>query len=288
MNKTLIGKDDYLFLNNDTSKELEVHCNNLNLVCDKTLSKYTFKNYLLIIYPDKSIYYKQYLPDNFIAKYRPATEIYLDKLQNKVLDTYDFLQHESDIFYKTDTHINLKGNYVVYLNFIEKINNLFNLNINPIKLDILSKNCVLNTLPTAIGDLTWVSNLGNQKLNNINDTYYYTNDIIDFYNVYNIKDNDIRFLDYNLIDKTLELDNKHEHVHWGIISNYIIYKKNNNENFPKIKVLIFYDSFLLNIIPLYFEMFYEIYLIKTPYNNDFINKINPDYVFEFRVERFLF
>ena len=32
MNKTLIGKNDYLFLINDSSKELEIHCNNLNVV----------------------------------------------------------------------------------------------------------------------------------------------------------------------------------------------------------------------------------------------------------------
>ena len=32
MEKTLIGKEDYLFLINDSCKELEIHCNNLNLV----------------------------------------------------------------------------------------------------------------------------------------------------------------------------------------------------------------------------------------------------------------
>jgi hypothetical protein len=205
---------------------------------------------------------------------------------SNTFDTYDFLQHEHDVFYKTDTHINLKGNYMVYLKFINKINNLFNLDIIPKQLNILSKTCALNTLTAAIGDLTWSHNLGDQLLNDINDTYYYTYDIIDFYNVYNIKDNDIRFLDYSLIDKTSELADKNEFAHWLIISNYIIYKKN-NDNFPKIKVLIFYDSFLLSILPLYLELFYEIYLIKTVYDNDVINKINPDYVFEFRVERFL-
>ena len=47
-NKTLIGKDNYLFLTNDSAKELEVHCNNLNLVQDKSLQRYKFDNFLLI------------------------------------------------------------------------------------------------------------------------------------------------------------------------------------------------------------------------------------------------
>ena len=55
----------------------------------------------------------------------------------------------------------------------------------------------------------------------------------------------------------------------------------------KIKVLIFYDSFLLNMIPIYIELFNEVYLIKKVYNNELIQLINPDYIFEFRVERFL-
>jgi len=34
-------------------------------------------------------------------------------------------------------------------------------------------------------------------------------------------------------------------------------------------------------------MFSEVYMIKSAFNNKIIEKINPDYIFEFRVERFL-
>ena len=34
MNKTLIGKNNYLFLINDSGQELKIHCDNLNLVND--------------------------------------------------------------------------------------------------------------------------------------------------------------------------------------------------------------------------------------------------------------
>ena len=53
------------------------------------------------------------------------------------------------------------------------------------------------------------------------------------------------------------------------------------------KVLIFYDSFLLPCIQLYKNLFSDIYFVKSLFNNNINNKINPDLIFEFRIERFL-
>jgi len=39
---------------------------------------------------------------------------------------------------------------------------------------------------------------------------------------------------------------------------------------------------------LYIKMFEEVYMIKDVYNRKIIEKINPDLIFEYRVERFLF
>ena len=130
----------------------------------------------------------------------------------------------------------------------------------------------------------WDPNLGDQILNNKLDNYYYSNDILNFSCKYIIKkDDNINFLNYNLNNETNNLINNI--VDWNIISNYIIYIKNKNKN--KNKIIIFYDSFLINILPLFFDLFEEIYLIKSTYNNVLINKINPNFIFEFRVERFL-
>jgi hypothetical protein len=287
MNKTLIGKKGYLFLINDSANELKVHCENLDLVQDKSLSRYNLNNFFLVVFPNKSLIYKKYLPDNYNIKYRPAFVIYKNKLQKNILDGYKILKDETDTYYKTDTHINLKGNYIIYNEFINRINILFNLNIKPIKIHISQTTCQLTSLNQGIGDLTWSQNLGDQHLDNTRDNYYFTNDFECFYNKYVIKnDNEIRFLNYELIDETMTLENRNEFAHWNIISKYIIYKKNNN-SLPKIKVIVFYDSFLLNILPLYLELFYEIYMIKEVYDSKFINLIKPDYVFEFRAERFL-
>jgi hypothetical protein len=127
-------------------------------------------------------------------------------------------------------------------------------------------------------------NLGNQLLNDKKDNYYYSDDIEQFYMKYIIKSNDnYLFYNYQIEDKTNELENKI--VDWNIISSYVIYKNNNLDT--KNKVIIFYDSFLLSILPLYMELFNEVYMIKNIYDNKLIKLINPDFVFEFRVERFL-
>jgi hypothetical protein len=285
MNKTLIGKENVLFLINDSSLELKVHCRNLNLVKDHKLSHYTFKNIFIFVYPDKSVIYKKFLPDNFDSKFRPALNIYKKKFQNDLFDLLDLLKNETDTYYKTDTHINLKGNYIVYKHFINVLNSRLKINIKCKNIFLKIKKCDLSTLPYKIGDLMLPSNLDNQVLQDKNDNFYYNDEITWFYCVYKIKsDSAIRFLDYELNDKTNELiDNI---ANWNIIGNYILYKK--NENKVPMKIAIIYDSFLLGALPLYFDLFEECFFIKSVYRNDLLDLIKPDFVFEFRVERFLF
>ena len=282
-NKTLIGKNNVLFLINDSCKEFEVHCNNLCLIKNTDLSHLNFENYMLIVFPNKSLYYKEYLPDQYKIKFRPAFEIYKNRLKEKLLDSYEYL-NEPDLYYKTDTHINLKGNYIVYLEFIKKCNSIYNTELTPKLINIsVLKNVELSPLNMGIGDLTWPNNLGNQILIDKTDNYYYSDNVEPFYTKYVIKhDSEYIFYDYNMIDKTIELNNRI--VFWDIISGFIIYKKN---TLKKHKIIIFYDSFILSILPLYMELFYEVYMIKNLYNTELIDLIKPDYVFEFRVERFL-
>jgi len=282
---TLIGKNNVLFLKDDSSKELEVHCNNLIMVSDIHLLRYTFKNFMMFTYPNKCLIYKDYLPDEYIFKYRPAIEIYQAKFKDDFHDLYKILKNETDIYYKTDTHINLKGNYIVYKYFIKTLNLKLGYNIEPRHIEFDAKPCELKTLKYGLGDLTWATNLKNQTLTNTQDIFFLNEFCASFYCNYIIKnENSIRFLDYDLVDKTLVFENTV--VGWDIISKHIIYMK--NEGKIPLRVLFFYDSFLLHTLPLYFDLFNEIYFIKDVYSNKLINAINPDYVFEFRVERFLF
>jgi hypothetical protein len=285
MNKTLIGKNDYLFLINDTNRELEVHCNNLQLVNEENLKRYlNIDNFLLIIFPNKSLVYKEYLPDNYDAKYRPAFDAYSKVLKDKIIDTYNVLKNEEDVYYKTDTHINMKGSYVVYRYFIQELNRIFNMNIQPKELTLSSNHTNLMELQIGIGDLLWAQNLGNQVVDNCIDTFYYSSDVEYIYCNHVIKINDtLRILSSNLIDQNHILNGSV--IDWNILSNYILYQKNNTTN--KIKVVIFYDSFLIALLRLYLDSFEEVYMIKDIYRKDIINYLKPDYVFEFRVERFL-
>jgi hypothetical protein len=287
MEKTLIGKNNYLFLKNDESRELDIHCSNLCLV---NTNLYRFQKYIhkyyITVFPDKSLIYKNYLPDLYDAKYRPGIAIYKSFFNEKLFDTYEILKDLDDSYYKTDTHINIKGAYLVYCNFVKNINNLYNLKIPINNLEIKCiQNINLNDLNLGIGDLTWDENKGSQIIESILDNYYYSKDIIE---IYCRKNNiGIQFFDYELNNKTSEFDDKI--IDWNIISKYILYKKNENitSNDSCKKVLIFYDSFLLSTLWLYLTMFSEVYMIKCAYNSLLIDKINPDFIFEFRVERFL-
>jgi len=284
MNKTLIGKNNYLFLKNDESRELDIHCSNLCLVNSNfsRFNKYINK-YYITIFPDKSLIYKQYLPDLYIAKFRPGLVVYKSFFNDRLFDTYEILKNIDEPYYKTDTHINIKGAYVVYCNFVKNINNLYNLQIPIKELEIKClKNIRLDDLNIGIGDLTWKENYGTEILESVQDNYYYSNDIIEIYCRKN--NNNIIFFDYELNNKTSDIGDKK--IEWDILSNHILYKQNEN-NVEKKKVLIIYDSFLLSTLWLYLTMFSEVYMIKSGYNNKIIEKINPDYIFEFRVERFL-
>jgi hypothetical protein len=276
--KTLVGKHGYLFLQNDESKELDIHCNNVSRVFDPSLSRYTFSNYHLFVYPDKSILYRHFLPDTYQAIYRPALDIYQRHFKDRCIDLYELLSHE-DTYYKTDTHINGKGSYLVYQCFIRYLRSL-HLEPPEKKLELEPCECILQTLPYGVGDLTWPSNLGNVTLDDPQDVFY-RNESMLFVHHYKICScASVRFLNNTLQDVTATLEG--QLVTWDIISNYIIHIQN-----PGPRILIFYDSFLLQSLALYFD-FFDIYFVKDVYSNDIIKTIQPEYVFEFRIERFLF
>jgi hypothetical protein len=291
MNKTLIGKNDYLFLINDSCKELEIHNNNTCLVDKNFYLRYENikEKMLFVVFPNKSFIYSQFLPDIYKLKYRSGFDMYKQYFGNHIMDGYDILKNIDDTYFKTDTHINNNGGLIIYNSFIDKANELFNFNI-PNKKYTLTKEIVgsLSELGLGIGDLTLANNLGSQQLNCKKDTYYTINESSQLYMKYVFYNNSqIRLLlkqGESLIDCTMNCLNTT--LDWDKLGTYILFKKNDTIN-SKHKIVIFYDSFLTSTLQLYMELFYEVYFIKSIYDNAIINLINPDYVFEFRVERFL-
>lgn len=289
INKTLIGKNGYLFLNNDANQEIKIHNENLCVVDERNLDKYTsvMNKFIMIVFPDKSFFCREHLPDGYNMIFRPGFEIYKRKFGENIIDGTALLRGVDQVFYKTDTHLNLKGAYIVYANFINKINKLFNMGAicrcANLYLKDVNSLCELNN---GLGDLTWHQNLGDQMLTNTNDTIVLSDDIKQIYTLYEFAINDplkLLLFQGSLIDDTN--NNTGNKLDWIVISKYILYKK--NDRLPKSKILIFYDSFLLSTLSLYLELTSEVYMSKSIFNKSLVDYINPDYVFEFRVERFL-
>lgn len=290
MDKTLIGKEGWLFLQNDSAKELEVHCNNLNLVSGSLDNRFKGikDKYFLTIFPNKSYIMKKFLPDGFVPIFRPAFDNYLEYFGNHLLDGLAILAPIADklTYYKTDTHINTFGAYLVYREFVEKINEIFSLGILPIDASFIESSVSsLSKLQNGIGDLTWSENLGSQELHSTDDFFYDSPDIEKIYMSHKISlSNQLHIFDYDLVNVTESLSD--QILVWEIISKNILFQR--NKGVSNKRVVIFYDSFLLSTLSLYLTMFTEVFMAKCCFNKDLINKLKPDLIFEFRVERFLF
>ena len=288
MEKTLVGKEGWLFLKNDACRELEVHCNNLCLVAETfQRDRYArhMKKFLMTIFPNKSYLYSDQLPAGYTAKYRPGFDIYKKIFGDRLLDGYKVLKGVAETYYKTDTHVNFLGACLIHNAWILNINQQFGLSI-PVPEHTIIRNEVasLSELTIGIGDLTWDSNRGSIALDSTADVYFKSDTVESLYMTYKIAvDGPIRLLGPTLEDIT------ETHVgatlDWSIVSPCILFKK--NPGGVSKKVLIFYDSFLCSTLSLYLNLFAATYMAKTIYDPVLVDKINPDLVFEFRVERFL-
>jgi hypothetical protein len=284
--KTLFGKEDYLFLINDTTKSLENHCKNITLFNINNIERYhkyiKSKNILFFMFPDKEILCKDYLPNQYKILNR-------DKMNYYKFNFFDLFYDSTELFDitdydKTDTHINLKGMLKFYNKACKLISNKLNINIKTRVFDIKIKEVIGN------GDLIQGVNIGTNIAKKTKEFFYYTDQEISIINsiygkkkIYD-KNNNIKLLDKNLKNISDNYDKKS--LYWNDIKELIIYSKNENI-YNNIKVVIFYDSFLASTINLYTELFNEVYMMKSIFNAKFIEYINPDFILEFRIERFL-
>lgn len=282
--KTLIGKDNYLFLINDSSKSIEKHTNlneNLNDSILKTTYDKFKNNMLFIVVPDKEITCKQYLPSDVKCEYRNELECYRKYFGENLIDADEVL--EPTDFYKTDTHTNQKGGIKLFILLISYLQDKFNVQLNIDTSYEVSTVTSLSSLNIGLGDMTWENNRGSLKLDNIEDTYYNINDFeLVIWAKYDTLSEPYSILTYDLMD----ISNSVEIVTWEVLSKNILFKKNKDYTIKK-KVVIFYDSYLTHTLNLYKNIFEEVYLIKSIFKKDLINKIKPDFIIEIRAERFM-
>ena len=135
------GKEDWLFLGNDcnqevaklklailpSKKELEECEKTFSKVC-KTAALYHIK-VVLIIGPNKSSIYPEYLPDEITPSSKKYYQIFLERLKSiPNLIIYDpsnelisLKKTEGILYTKTDSHWNPKGAYLAYSGLAKKL-----------------------------------------------------------------------------------------------------------------------------------------------------------------------
>lgn len=285
MIKTLVGKDGYLFLINDSANEIGKHSESFVPNCNLDMYKNIFEKIFLLVFPDKSYVCRNFLPDEYNDVENCNTiDVYKDYFGNKMVYPIEIIDHT--MFYKTDTHMNLFGVYNVLKYFIEHLKKNFNIELNFPEITLSSmnaKNGIIN-LGKGIGDLMFYHNKGNLLIENTPEIYYYSNDLKNIYLGEKINDNsDVRILDYNLNDHTSEFND--QQIDWNIVSKYILHSEQ-DVGIDK-KILVFYDSFSLQILDRLLKISNNVYLMKSSIYYPVINIINPNIILELHVERFL-
>lgn len=273
-NKTLIGKNHILFLQNDTNNTL-VNLNNNNNYLEKyynILPKYD--NIITFIYPNKNIIYNDSLP-NYININNIYYNDYIKNNYYYVPSLYNKLD-----FYKYDTHINIKGNIKTFTFLFDKLNinydsNLLNIN-------------VINNYLEGYGDLLWENNIDNNLKNDIaffcdknfiktENNYTYKNINMIYNNTLtNIKNNyNINILAYNYKTDEYDIISNNSKLNWDILSKYILII-DNNESLTKLNVLIFYDSFSIQLMHLFILFFKKCIFVKRLLDINIYNKYKCD------------
>ncbi len=138
ISKAEIGKDGWLFLRNDsneTRQKLESESNindqniqiTANIIIERNnfLDSLSIKNFSLLI-PDKSVLYNHHRLNLYNISDRREAMVLVDYLKLRGVDNFCYLIYElqeskNNVFYKTDTHLNIWG-YLVLIEKLQKCN----------------------------------------------------------------------------------------------------------------------------------------------------------------------
>ncbi len=265
--KCIVGKDQWLFLDNDSNRVMEQISGKL-LLSEEQLFKWNLLlfsrssylksqgiKYFILIAPNKECVYPEFLPDNIeLLEHRP-----INLLINYIKEKSDF---ENLLFYpladivkgkkrrltyqKGDTHWNSYGAYIAYLHLVRKIKPYLDI-------DILEESSVKFSERFHIGDLA--------------------NKIIE-------KPKSIDYISEFNSNSQCVFDNQ---VQNG--GNLTIWE-NSNKKLPR--AILFGDSFGTRLKPFLAESFSRLVTVHQP-NLDYelILKEKPDVVISEYVERFM-
>lgn len=270
--KVKFGKDKFLFSN---IEEAYKSYTKSNLLSDSQLSgvitKFVNRNtelnaknkeYFLGYFPNKHKIYSEYLPNSMQNQIKDTLSL-ADQIKTALsrtsLNFFDptdeLLNHKGDnlLYHKLDTHWNNYGAFIAYKEFF-KYNNK-TLNIQPYSID----NFNIIYRDRTWGDLTRL--IGTDTISG----YLETIPLFQFKNQsQSFKKVDVKGFPTGTI-RTLNI------------------RSGNNK-----KVLFFGDSFSIYIVQFFSLHFDEVIYIRGIYNQELIDRIDPDIVIELMVERFIY
>jgi hypothetical protein len=269
--KVRFGKDGFIFLNNTEVQQSYTKQNLLNAKSLDSISnkfyhrKLSLKrdsvDYFIGYFPNKHTIYKEKLPSSMQSQILDtitlATQLKkeLEKLSITFFDpTKELLNNKNEhlLYHKLDTHWNDYGAFLTYKYFF---NHNKGLNITPYNISDFN---IVNR-ERYWGDLTKL--IGTDTLPSYKE---------DYRPLFVFK-NKQKYFEYQktngLPPRTIKTGNVNV----------------NND----LTAIFFGDSYSIYLRQFFSLHFREIYYIRDSYNQDIIDKIKPDIIFEFSVERFI-
>ena len=253
----LRGKNNWLFLANDSNKSESQFVGETLISNDEILSWKEYLNYIknisnfmLLIPPSK----EQVFPDNYPhkrAKICPINQLkqIIDAPSFKYIYPLKLLQNDENSYVKTETHWSYKAASSVFFYIL----NQFNIDIGNYK------------LPYTFSARRWVGDLGSKcNPQEFSDNFYVIDDLK---------------ISANIIFTNFASSNQQ-----GKITKY-----HNDKAYLNKKIIIFGDSFSIFLLPFFTDFFADV--INVWSNATVINEIliseNPDYTIAEITERFI-
>jgi len=273
LKKSLMGKDGFFFLVNDTNNEIRQHFDisyvnrfnpsdfNKNLELKMKYCEEKKIHYHFFIIPDKSLVCKDFLPFDFKVIKRNSNTI------NALTDFSDNLNCDS--YFKIDTHINYIGGMELSYSYLNNIDN----NFTREKFDEL----IIEQITQEKVNLKHVEDMGDllSKRNwsySFDEKKKYLNEIAIF------------FKNNHILNKKNELPEEFK-LHNTRQTEYY----HNPEAYTDLRVLILRDSsltYLKDSLSVYFKEML-LYWDHWIFNKELVEWYKPDLIIEIRTERFL-
>jgi alginate O-acetyltransferase complex protein AlgJ len=263
--KVLLGKENWLFLQNDTNRIVEQNTGKLSLTLEsyakwvRTLQARTAIlnsqgiSYYFLVPPNKECVYPEYLPDD----YKISEDRIVNQLMNQCqghnikiyypLELFELYKSESLLYSLVNTHWNGIGAFIAY-----------DLLMNAVKKHINTK--ILTWQDIYYEEKIAAEDLGNKLTPMQSSPFVWGR---------------VQAPQAQVIFDNQAANSGRKQITF-------------NKNTALPTAVIFHDSFMEMILPYLMESFSKIYLFHTPcVNYDFIEAVKPDVVITEMVERFL-